>query len=346
MPNILNQDEIDSLLGAMERGEIDEAVGEDTGDLHIKDYNFRRPNLITKDQLRNFQAIHETFSREMVSALALFLRTGVEFNLVSTEQQQYGEFINSLSNVSHCVIFTADPLPGVAVIEINLSLIFGVIDMLLGGQGDIETEIRMPTEIEVSIVSPMVERILEKLKDCWSSIMEVNIHKERIESDPEYIQAAPPDAPVVVLAFDTKIGLINGIINICYPLPMIQAVNEYLADAAGQMDSYYGRKTDNNTRLQVMEAMLDVPVPVAASLGQSIIKGRSLMSLVPGDILVLNSSVDDPVSISVSGKEMFFGRVGKIKRTLNVKLTERIEKKKNNNNVVSIDLENDAKKSR
>ncbi len=324
MPNILNQDEIDSLLGAMERGEIDQFEEEDKGTHRINDYNFRRPNLITKDQLRNFQTIHETFAKDMVSTLALFLRTGVEFNLVSTEQQQYSEFTNSLSNITLCVVFSAEPLPGVAVIEINLSLVFGVVDMLLGGQGDIETEIRVPTEIEVSIMNPFVERILERLQVCWNSLMEVTLKRERSESDPEYIQAAPSDAPVVVLAFDTKIGFANGIINICYPLPMIQQVNEYLDDISGEMDSYYGKKADQNTRQKVMDSLLKVPMPISVNLGSAKLKGRDLMNLKPGDIIVLDKKISEPVSVLISGSPMFNGRPGKIKDHLFVKVNERI----------------------
>jgi len=324
MPNILNQDEIDSLLGAMERGEIDQFAEEKKEERFIADYNFRRPNLITKDQLRNFQTIHETFAKEMVSNLALYLRTGVEFNLVSTEQQQYGEFISSLSNITLCVVFSAEPLPGVAVIEVNLSLVFGVVDMLLGGQGDIETEIRVPTEIEVAIMDPFIERILEKLQACWTSLMNVKLKKERHESDPEYIQAAPPDAPVVVLAFDSKIGFANGIVNICYPLPMIQEVNEHLDHVSDDRDNYYGRKADKNTRKQVLESLMNVPMPMSVALGDARIRGRDLMDLKPGDIIMLDKSISEPVNVSISGRPMFLARPGKLKDQVAVKICDRV----------------------
>lgn len=324
MPNILNQDEIDSLLGAMERGEIDKLEAKESRTLKIAEYNFRRPNLITKDQLRNFQSIHENFAREMASSIALFLRSQVEFNLVSTEQQLYSEFISSLANISHCVVFSAEPLPGAAVIEVNLSLVFGIVDMLLGGKGDVETEIRVPTEIEIAILNPFVDRIIEKLEVSWKTLMDVTLKKERVESAPEYVQAAPSDAPVVVLAFDAKIGLANGIINICYPLPMIQQVNDYLSEAAGKMDSYYGKKADGETRKQVMDALLKVPIPVSVELGSARIRGRDLLGLRPGDVITLDSEVVDPVKLSISGHPFFYGRPGRIKDRLYVRLGERL----------------------
>ena len=326
MANILNQDEINSLLGAMERGKID-GVEQTPEEIKVSEYNFRRPNLVTKDQLRSFQDIHETFAREMVSGLSLFLRTGVEFELVSTEQQQYGEFVKSLPGVTHSVIFTAEPLPGVSVFEVNLSLIFGVLDMLLGGQGDIESEIRVPTDIEIAIITPFIERMMDTLQNSWRNVMkEVNLRQVGTESDPEYIQAAPSDAPVVVMTFDVKIGFASGSINVCYPLPTIQAVNEYLDLAAGQMDSYYGRKADQATRQNMFTSLLEVQLPVGSTLGEATIRGSELMRLKKGDVIVLNTNIADVLTVSVAGKKMFLGRPGRIKNNLYVKICDRVKK--------------------
>lgn len=326
MANILNQDEINSLLGAMERGKID-GVESPPEEIVIAEYDFHRPNLVTKDQLRSFQDIHETFAREMVSSLSLFLRTGVEFELVSTEQQQYGEFTKSLPGVTHSVIFTAEPLPGVSVFEVNLSLIFGVLDMLLGGQGDIESEIRVPTDIEIAIITPFIERMMDNLQNAWRNVMkEVTLRQVGTESDPEYIQAAPLDAPVVVMTFDVKIGFASGTVNICYPLPTIQAVNEYLELAAGQMDSYYGKKADMATRQNLFSSLLEVQLPVSSTLGEATIRGSELMRLKKGDIIVLNSGIADVLPISVAGKKMFVGRPGRVKNTVFVKICDRFKK--------------------
>ena len=332
--NILNQDEINSLLGALERGKLDDVQEQQQPtqavqreELTVAEYNFRRPNLITKDQLRSFQDIHEAFAREIGASLSLFLRTGVEFELVSTEQQQYGEFIKGLPQITHSVIFTADPLPGVSVFEVNLSLIFGVLDMLLGGQGDIKSKIRIPTDIEIAIITPFIERIIDTLQTSWRSmIKEVSLNQVGTESDPEYIQAAPIDAPVVVLSFEVKIGFANGTVNICYPLPTIQAVNEYLENAAGQMDSYYGRKSDPANRQNLLQSLMEVQLPVIASLGGATIRGSDLIRLKRGDVIVLNSNVGDVLPLTIAGREMFYGRPGCIKKNVFVKICERAEK--------------------
>jgi flagellar motor switch protein FliM len=326
MANILNQDEIDSLLGAMARGEIDKTEeNKDSGDVRIKEYNFRRPSLVTKDQLRSFTNIHENFARDMVAATALMLRTNVEFSLVSSEQQQYSEFVGSLSKISSSVVFSAEPLPGLAVLEVNLSLIFGICDLLLGGKGNVETEIRKPTDIEMSIVTPFIDRLIDTLRAAWATLIKVNLLKTRHETDPEYIQAAPLDAPVVVMAFDAKIGLANGIINICYPLPMIQAFIEYLEGTDGQMDSYYGRKADDETRGQVLEAILAVPLRTNVRLGTSRIRGSEMLSLSPGDIILLDTRISDPVSVSIEGRRLYTARPGRNDERLCIRLNKKIQ---------------------
>ncbi len=339
MPNILNQDEIDSLMGAMENGELDELENEEnSSSLKMKEYNFRRPNLITKDQLRNFETIHETFSKEMTSALALMMRTNTNFNLVSTEQQQYGEFIESLPKVSHILKFSTEELPGVALIEMNLSLAFGIIDILLGGEGEVATEIRVPTDIEISIMAPFMEKLLERLQFCWTSLMEIKIKQEGVESDPGYVQAAPTDAPVVILSFDVKLGNANGIINICYPMPMIQSVNEYLDGVSGQMDSYYGKKADNETRAQVFSTMLDFPMPVKVKLGDARLKGRELMELEKGDILILDKKTNELLDMTISGKQLYKIKPGKIKKDICVRIIKQIQAEPENELNVSLNI--------
>ena len=249
MANILSQEEIDALLGAAERGELkDDGSIAGTDGLAITDYNFRRPNLITKDQLREFTNLHEAFVREAQTSLSLLMRISTEFRMVSTEQQQYSEFIGSLPTISHLALYSAEPLPGSIAIEINLALVFGLVDLRLGGSGGIETSIRQPTELEVAIIEPIIRKISNHLQDSWKDFVEsLKFKLLRYESNPEYLQAAPADAPMVVLAFEVKLGAeTNGIINICYPVPMILALLEKISSKGGQMDNYYGKAKDVN----------------------------------------------------------------------------------------------------
>ena len=164
---ILSQDEVDALLNAVDDGEMFSDEDEDiepTEQEQVSNYSFRRPNLITKEQLRKITDLHDEFARELQSRLSISLRTNVDINRVSAEQQQYNEFIFSLSDITHIALFEMDPLSGLALLEINLSLVFGIVDLYLGGEGDVETAIRKPTEVELAILDPIAEFIYDALK--------------------------------------------------------------------------------------------------------------------------------------------------------------------------------------
>jgi flagellar motor switch protein FliM len=225
-----------------------------------------------------------------------------------------------------------------AILDINLALVFGVIDMLLGGQGNVETEIRVPTDIEVAIIHPFIEKLLEKLTFCWNSFIQVDLKVKRTESNPEYIQAAPVDAPVIVLAFDAKIGNANGIINICYPLPMIQAANDQLDSAAGQMDSYYGKKTDDSSRANLIKNVLNIPMPITVELGGSKVRGSELSSLQPGDVVVFDKKITDPLTMFISGLPVFDVYPGKGKESLVVKVVDHVHSDGDSGEEVNISI--------
>jgi len=328
MANILSQDEVDALLNAVEDGELETPEENETEtdkkSQTVVEYNFRRPKMLSKEQLRGFNNLHDNFARDVQSMLSLRLRTQTNFKLVSTDQQQYNEFVLSLSSITHVILFTVDPFPGTAVIEINLSLVFGIVDLLLGGKGDVETETRKLTEVEIAIISPLITNILNQLEASWNFIVPTKIVAERTESNPEYVHAAPSDAPVVVLTFDAKIGLANGIINICYPLPMVQLLLNKLQLTSGQFDSYYGKNDDKDSLRQILSAILDVPLYTTASLGNALIPTKTLMTLSPGDIIVLDSKVYSPVDITVGNKACFQGRTGQFDNNLAIKIHKRV----------------------
>ncbi len=328
MANILSQEEVDALLNAVDDGVLDAPVEDETDSEDaqtVVEYNFRRPSLLTKEQLRGFNNLHENFARDVQGMLSLRLRTNIEFKLVSTDQQLYNEFVLSLSNITHLILFPVEPLPGMAVLEINLSLVFGIVDLLLGGKGDVETETRKLTEVEIAIIEPLVENIIRQLEVSWNYVLPVKIKQDHYESNPEYVLAAPSDAPVVVLTFDAKVGLANGIINLCYPLPMVQSLLLKMQRSSGQFDNYYGKADNHDAQKHVLSALMDVPLFTSTSLGNANILARDLISLSPGDIIVLDNKINSPLCLNVGDRPFFQGRPGKVNRNVAVKINKRID---------------------
>ena len=137
MTEILSQDEIDALLSAISSGDVDpddySAVGEQK---KVKIYDFRRPDKFSKDQIRTLQMMHETFARLTTTALSAQLRALVGVHVGSVDQLTYEEFIRSIPNPTTLAVINIDPLRGSAVLAIDPSITFTIIDRLFGGPGE------------------------------------------------------------------------------------------------------------------------------------------------------------------------------------------------------------------
>lgn len=321
MANILSQDEIDALLGAMERGElVDEEEETPEGRKSKIDlYNFRRPNLISREKLRGFNSMHDQLLRQFQQNLSLLMRSNVEVNIVSIDQIIYQEFISSLDEVTHMMLFGLDPLPGSAVLEIKLSLVYGLIDLLLGGQGDVETEIRDMTEIERAIIEPFMILLQDQIEMVWNEVYEIKFRKLRSETDPEMVQSAPAEAPMVIVTLAIKVGNASGVINVGYPLPMVQSLLSSMDSKDWENDNYYGKVAPKNYRMDILSVISDMPIPLKVNLGEIDMMGDDLYQLEKGDVLVLNKRVADTLTLQIGGEPFYKVKPGKVGKTIAVK---------------------------
>src|SRR6188768_3297829 len=148
MSDILSQEEVDALLNAVSTGSLVPETGSDksspmdggvaTEEAKEKSvilYDFRRPDRVSKDQMRTLQNLHDGYARLLSTTLSSYLRTLVEIDIVSVDQLTYSEFMMSISNPSCIYVFQMEPLEGAAIFEVNPSLVFFIVDRLFGGQG-------------------------------------------------------------------------------------------------------------------------------------------------------------------------------------------------------------------
>src|SRR5579863_149648 len=141
MSRVLSQDEIDRVF----RNRKDQ---DETSTAKAVAYDFRRPDRIAKDQLRSIHLLHENFARNLASSLSGYLRAYVAVNLVSVEQLSFQEFTQILPSPTSLIALGMKPYDGNAVLEINPTLVFPILEMLLGGSGKTVKIVREVTEIE------------------------------------------------------------------------------------------------------------------------------------------------------------------------------------------------------
>ncbi|PKK91374.1 MAG: flagellar motor switch protein FliM [Candidatus Wallbacteria bacterium HGW-Wallbacteria-1] len=319
MVEVLSQNEIDSLLSAISAGELKaKEIKEDTKHKKIKIYDFKRPDKFSKDQIRMLNNIHETFARFANTYLTTLLRTMVNIEVVSIDEITYEEFIRSIANPTVISIFELGGLEGTAVMEINLGVVFTIIDRLFGGSGKGIEKIRPLTDIETTVMRRVILRLLSNFKEAWASVVELNPKLEFIESNPQFTQIVPPNDMVLLVTFETRIAESEGIMNICIPYIVLEPIVGKLQ--ASFWYSTVKREISDETREAITQKVSDAYIDLVAELGHARITMSDILGLELGDVITLDQTVHDPILVKVQNQYKFFGRPGVVGKKMGVKI--------------------------
>jgi len=329
MADILDQSEVDALLNAVSAGEVDAAsglsvAGESPVQKDVSVYDFKRPERVSKDQMRALQTIHEAFARNFGASLSAFLRTIVDIRVATTEQLTYSEFVHSLPSPTCFNLLAAPPLNGQMCLELSPLIVYPIVDRLLGGTN---TEIFIPqrplTSIEMRLVDRIIQRALANLSESWSDAVDVKFEVVGTESNPHLVQIVAPNEVVVVISFEIKIGARAGTMSICIPFNVIEPVIGKLATQSWLAYSR-GASTTDQVRC-VTRNLRHAAVELRAYLGQAKIRLGELLTLAPGDLIKLDKLVHRDFIVQVRGQNKFAGRVGQIRSYRALQITRRAE---------------------
>ncbi len=313
MVDILSQEEIDLLLGSVSTGELKEALAEKKGEekeSKISVYDFRRPERISKEQLKGLQSIFEAFARELTIVLPPYFRTVVRVDLTSIDQITYDEFILAISRPTCLVVINLAPLEGAGILELSPSAVFPIIDRVLGGKGRSIPEYRELTEIEERIIARVVEMMLGSLKRAWEQIIELNAKVDTIESDPLIVQIVAGSEMVVLVTYDIHLGENKGTMNFCVPFMVLTP----LLDQISRMAHYAHRVSPEvaiKTKIAILKLLLNAPICLDTILGRVTVRVSELINLEKGNVLVLNQRVDEPITIEIEGHPKLKGFLGR-----------------------------------
>jgi flagellar motor switch protein FliM len=311
--DVLSQAEVESLLSAMDGREADVIADAATSRIKhrekISPYDFKRPERVGKEQMRSLQTMHEGFGRNFGAALSALLRTIVELKLTSVDQLTYSEFVFSLENPTCFNLINAAPLEGQLILDINLSLLFPIIDRLLGGGSDPTPPARRPlTEIELRLVSRITDLFCKEMKQAWENVMELDLSIDHVESNPQLVQIVPPNEVVVLISFELTIGDARGMMNLCIPFNSIERISTRLS--ANSWVSY-GKKTATPDNIKRISGQLkDALVEVVVDLAETNISTSDLFGLRVGDIIATEKDVERPLTVSVEGRPKFHAQPG------------------------------------
>jgi flagellar motor switch protein FliM len=286
-----------------------------SADSGVRPYDFRHPSRLSKDQIGKVGYLHQTFARRMGVALAGILRGYVETSITDVAETLWSSFKESIPDPCTAFSFSAEPLNGVGVIEIEPGLALAFVDRLFGGNGSPIESNRGLTSLEDRVIRRVINSILREIETVWSPLAKLRLKTAGFASSPEHIQASGVTDSVVVLTLDVDTGNTRGNMRICYPY----LVFEPLLRAITPPKERNGRSEDGEV---VSGLVRQVPVPVRARLAPSMVSIRDLTELKPGDVLVLDSAVTDQVLVLVGDKPIFRGRPGRRGRNLAIKVTQ------------------------
>jgi len=321
----LTQIEIDKLLTNVSLGDLpsEESFQKSLKQAEIKFYDFGLPNKFSRNDLQTLQMLHDNFIRLLSSFLSGYLRTNVQLRVSSVEQLSYDDFVRSIPTPVAVTIFSMKPLRGKAIMVLNPQFVFPVIDLLFGGPGIMPKHVRHFTEIELSILRHLIDKILENMAITWSDVFPVTPEIETLETNPLLHQVVQRNEITALLTFDGMIGSTSsGIITLCLPYILLEPVVTQLASNNRFIENA-GQDAEQVKHLHFWLEHSEVELTTVA--GEVQITVNDFLQLQAGDILMLDRRIGQDMDLYIENKLKFKVQVGTLGQYLGVQIASMIE---------------------
>ncbi|MCD4651600.1 MAG: flagellar motor switch protein FliM [Candidatus Cloacimonetes bacterium] len=322
MSKLLSQEEIDALLSQ-------ETLDDDSSSVlspkvttkELRLYDFRRPERVSKDQIKILRQIHEYFARQLSTYLSNTLRAMVDVKSPVIDQVTYLEYTMSASDYTNMYIFNIDNLDGQAILDIDPDLTFFIIDRLFGGSGAQlvrRTDVQDLSEIERSVLRTIAEKILFHFNEAWRQIDELKCNIVNFETKPGLVTIAPSSETMIVLNFPVAVRSFEFTVLLCFPYFMLEPVLKKLL--LQNFTTLSRRETSSEDRNSIQETILLTSLEGCLELGSTDISVADFMELREGNIIVLDKRIDEELVLSVRGKPKYSGIAGVRKHNIALRI--------------------------
>ena len=303
MGDVLSQNEIDNLLQALSSGELDAEEIKDSDEKQIKNYDFARPAKFSKEHLRTLEIIFEHYGRLLSTNLPVYLRKAIQVEVMNSEAVSYSEFSNALFNPVLLGIINFAPLKGNIILEIASNLGYAMVDRMLGGEGEPLEKTREFSEIELLIIERILTVCVNLLHEPWENVVDIHPRLERIETNSQFAQIISPSEMIAIVTINIKIGDVEGLMNVCLPYLTLE-------DIMDKLNTKYWYSTmqdkDEQQYVDAIETLISkAPIPMKAVLGNSTISVSDFSGLQVGDIIRLDTKVNQELDVFVGNIKKF-----------------------------------------
>jgi flagellar motor switch protein FliM len=314
MAKTLSQEEIDALFTAAQAPKP--KVGKQQ---KITAYDLRGSRQLDVQQVATLTTLHESLARRLGNSLGGYLRVGFDMNLVSVEQLTYREFIARIPELTYFASLHILPIDARAAFQSDLSVVFPLVDVVLGGSGGDPIDPRDLTEIEEQIFETVVGLIARDLQLTWAPVIPLDIQFEQRQQYTQVQGLMLPMEKVLTMSFEIRLSEAQGTVSMAFPAVVANALLRKLS-----VQFSTGRLPSRELRRQIRDRLLNCAFPMDLSLPHSRVTVREIIALEPGGLLALDKSAQDPVHLNVAGKPMFLAYPVRQERRRGARIEQRL----------------------
>ena len=318
--DLLSQDEIDALLHGVDDGLVQTEMAAEPGS--VKSYDLTSQERIVRGRMPTLEMINERFARYTRISMFNMLRRSADVAVGGVQVMKFGEYVHSLYVPTSLNLVKIKPLRGTALFILDAKLVFKLVDNFFGGDGrHAKIEGREFTPTELRVVRMVLEQAFIDLKEAWQAIMEVNFEYINSEVNPAMANIVGPSEAIVVSTFHIELDGGGGDLHVTMPYSMIEPVREML-DAGFQSDL---DDQDERWVKALREDLLDVDVPLSATVARRQLRLRDILHMAPGDIIPVD--LPEELIMRANGVPSFKVKLGSHKGNLALQVVESITRR-------------------
>ncbi|MBV4451863.1 MULTISPECIES: flagellar motor switch protein FliM [Pseudomonas] len=318
--DLLSQDEIDALLHGVDDGLVQTETAAEPGS--VKSYDLTSQDRIVRGRMPTLEMINERFARYTRISMFNMLRRSADVAVGGVQVMKFGEYVHSLYVPTSLNLVKIKPLRGTALFILDAKLVFKLVDNFFGGDGrHAKIEGREFTPTELRVVRMVLEQAFIDLKEAWQAIMEVSFEYINSEVNPAMANIVGPSEAIVVSTFHIELDGGGGDLHVTMPYSMIEPVREML-DAGFQSDL---DDQDERWVKALREDLLDVDVPLSATVARRQLRLRDILHMQPGDIIPVE--LPQEMIMRANGVPSFKVKLGSHKGNLALQVVEPINRR-------------------
>lgn len=313
---VLNQDEIDSLLGF----DLDEQTLTDSSGIRA----IIDSAMVSYERLPMLEIVFDRMVRLLTTSLRNFTSDNVEVSLDNISTMRFGDYLNSIPLPAMISVFKAVEWENNALLTVDSNLIYSIVDVLLGGRGAqaVRIEGRPYTSIETNLMKRLIGIILEDAEIAFQPLSKVKFELERLETNPRFAAIARQANAAILIKLRIDMEDRGGRIEVLLPYATLEPIRELLLQ--GFMGEKFGH--DNIWESHLATEIHKTSIPLEAVLDEMTLPLKRVMSLEVGETVVLNAGPDDPVLLRCGGIPLVRGSMGRTGSNIAVRVESGIAK--------------------